>query len=301
MNPTPKILITGANGFTGMHACKHFQETGMDVIAVVREQTKTSIPMPIEICDLTDKLGVTNLINKIKPDFILHLAGKNNVNNSWIDPVNSIEANMLSTLFIVETIRKLDLSCKMIVVGSALQFDPKSSPYPLHPYSLSKTLQVIIGSSWANLYNMDIVIAKPHNLIGPGHSNGVCSIFAQKIVAMEKGQSEKVIKINNDLIQRDFIDVRDMVTAYGYLINFGNSGEEYEIASGASESLGDVLEVFQSLSKVKFKIEILNKQTKEDPIKADISKISTFGWKPKYTLHTSLNDVLNYYRNRFVS
>ncbi|MFJ7994674.1 NAD-dependent epimerase/dehydratase family protein [Peribacillus frigoritolerans] len=177
-----------------------------------------------------------------------------------------------------------------------MQFDPKDFSTLTHPYSLSKTLQVLIAQSWEVLYNMHIVIAKPSNLIGPGFSNGVCSIFAKKIIDMEKNKAEKILQVTNLNAQRDFLDVRDAVSAYDMLLIQGNSGETYEIASGTSRSLGEVTHCFKSLAKMEFEIISLTTGGKEQQIKILSSKLRNLGWKPTIPFESSLRDMLNFYR-----
>ncbi len=296
MNQLPKLLITGASGFTGRHACSHFSKAGFDVTAVTRHNTFSNEQIQIEHCDLTDKDAVRRLVKKVKPQYLLHLAGQNHVGQSWIDPVSSLEANSMSTLYLIEALRQERPDCKIVVVGSALQFDPKDISTLTHPYSLSKTLQVLIAQSWEILYNMHIVIAKPSNLIGPGFSSGVCSIFAKKIVDMEENKAEKILEVNNLNAQRDFIDVRDTVSAYETLLRKGKSGETYEIASGKSRSLEEVIHWFKTLTTVDFEVKSkLNEQIKQQ-VELMPLKLMNLGWKPTIPFQLSLKDILVFYR-----
>lgn len=295
MSSLPKLLITGANGFTGNHACSHFAKAGFKVIAVVRNHAPAGL-FQTELCDLTNKKAVTEMIKKVKPQYLLHLAGQNHVGESWIDPVSSLEANLLSTLYLIEALRHENPTCKIIVVGSALQFNPQEISTLKHPYSLSKTLQVLIAQSWAELYKLPIIIAKPSNLIGPGISNGVCSIFAKKIVAMEEGRTEKKLEVNNMYAQRDFIDVRDVVRAYEILFNKGQAGEVYDIVSGRSHSLEEVIKSFASFTNINFKIITLSQSKKEQPIKANPLKLKNLGWNPIIPFENSILGTLEFYR-----
>ncbi len=297
MGRMPKLLITGASGFTGQHACNHFVNAGFAVTAVSRKGLGNG-QVQIELCDLTNKESVGKLVKKVKPDYLLHLAGQNHVGTSWIDPVSSLEANAMSTLYLLEALRQENPDCKVVIVGSALQFDPQNISTLTHPYSLSKTLQVLIAQSWGVLYNMNIVIAKPSNLIGPGISNGVCSIFAKKIVDMEENNAEKVLEVNNLQAKRDFVDVRDAVRAYETLLTKGKSGEIYEIASGENRSLAEIINQFNSFTKVEFKVKIqTNKTIEEEHTEIDLCKINNVGWQPIMPFKTSILDTLNFYRN----
>lgn len=290
------MLITGASGFTGKHACNYFLKAGFNIAAVSRKKIDVNKDIQIEFCDLANKDQVKSLVKKIKPQYLLHLAGQNNVSQSWLDPISSLEANVMSTAYLIDEIRHENPSCKMVVVGSALQFYPEDMSTLLHPYSLSKTLQVLIAKSWEVLYNMDIMIAKPSNLIGPGFSNGVCSIFAKKIVDMEINEGEKMLKVNNLDSQRDFIDVRDALRAYETLLTKGESGEIYEIASGKSRSLKEIINGFKDLTAVDFKIQTEVKNEIEQPVEIKTLKLIKLGWKPVIPFETSLKDILDFYR-----
>ncbi|MBZ6484003.1 NAD-dependent epimerase/dehydratase family protein [Priestia aryabhattai] len=295
MSSLPKLLITGASGFTGKHACRHFFNAGFEVIAVTRtgffnKQIQTAN------CDLTNKEDVIAMIKKIKPHYLLHLAGQNHVGKSWIDPIASLEANFLSTLYLIESLRHANPNCKIITVGSALQFDPQNISALTHPYSLSKTLQVLVSQAWELLYKLPIIIAKPSNLIGPGISNGVCSIFARKIVEMEKKNIEKILEVSNLHAQRDFIDVRDVVNAYETLFKKGSAGEVYDIASGQSRSLENVINTFKPLTSVNFELKSQIHDQVEKKVEIETEKLTNLGWGPQIPFEVSLVDILSFYR-----
>lgn len=296
MNRQAKLLITGASGFTGQHACKHFLEAGFDITAVTRKNSYSHKEIHIESCDLTNKDHVKNLVKRAKPQYFLHLAGQNHVGQSWIDPVSSLEVNSMSTAYLIDALRQEMPSCKILIVGSALQFDPTSMATLTHPYSLSKTLQALIAQSWAILYNMHIVIAKPSNLIGPGFSNGVCSIFAQKIVEMEENKTDKVLEVPNLNAKRDFLDVRDAVSAYEALLIKGKPGETYEVASGKSRSLEEVIDGFRAITAVDIGVKSQQNDRIEKHVEITPLKLQNLGWTPSIPFETSLKDVLNFYR-----
>lgn len=292
----PRLLITGANGFTGEHACSHFSKCGYEVIAVTRSKDIRSDSIQTEHCDLTDKNSVYQLISKIQPNYLLHLAGINHVGNSWENPLLTLESNLLSTLYIIEATRKLNPSCKILIVGSTLQTDINQHATLTHPYGLSKSLQVIISQAWVKFYKMKIVIAKPTNLIGPGKSNGVNAIIAEKIVKMENNEIEKVLMINNLNTRIDFLDVRDVVVAYETLITKGVTGEEYEIFSGKDNSLRELINIYKSLTPIDFKVESLSNEEEKQSIIRQSNKLQALGWSPKYSASTSVTDILNYHR-----
>ncbi|WP_042148403.1 NAD-dependent epimerase/dehydratase family protein [Paucisalibacillus sp. EB02] len=295
MKSRPKLLITGAAGFTGRHACQYFEKSGYEVIGVVRSLADdldigSTIP-----CNLVKKEEVDDVVKQLKPDYVLHLAAKNHVGTSWKEPIQTVETNALSTLYLVEAIRHANPDCKMITVGSVLQYNPQDIDTLTHPYSLSKTLQSIIAQAWESLYKVNIIIAKPSNLIGPGISNGICSILAKKVAGMEQMKEESIIEVSNLNARRDYLDVRDAVRGYDFLFRFGKSGEEYEIASGVTLSLEDVIQFLSQLSKVEFTVRAQSNKA-SDVFKGNPEKISQLGWSPQISFNQSLSDILNFYR-----
>ncbi|MCM3197155.1 NAD-dependent epimerase/dehydratase family protein [Priestia megaterium] len=297
MNQQRSLLLTGASGFTGRHACNYFNKAGFNVTAVARENFNISNGnINIESCNLTNKDDVNKLVKKVKPQYLLHLAGQNHVGKSWSDPVSTLETNSMSTAYLIDALREENPSCKIVIVGSALQFNPNDASTVPHPYSLSKTLQVIIAQSWATLYNMHVTIAKPSNLIGPGFSNGVCSIFAKKIVEMEENKVEKVLNVHNLNAQRDFIDVRDAVIAYETLLLKGKANEVYDIASGNSYSVQELANKFKEITNVDFEIKSQLINQIEPKVEIIPSKIISLGWQQTISLEQSLKDILNFSR-----
>lgn len=292
-----KLIITGATGFTGIHACRYFQQAGYEVIGVSRQQSKIeNNQVHFESCDLTNKEELTDLIQRNKPDRVLHLAGQNHVPSSWSNPIASLETNTISTAYLLEAIRQQTPNCKVLVVGSALQFDVNDITTLDHPYSLSKTLQVLVAQSWELLYEMNIVIAKPSNLIGPGKSNGVCSILARKVAEMEFLGAEKVIKVNNLLAQRDFLDVRDAVSGYEILFKKGQSGSIHEMNSGLPRYLKEITSRLQAISSIDFTVESV-----EDKLEEKISKLPSDllleNMPALIPFEKSIEDILNYQRS----
>ncbi|MDA3128685.1 NAD-dependent epimerase/dehydratase family protein [Aliibacillus thermotolerans] len=298
---TEKILITGANGFTGKHACHYFSKKGMKVIAAVRRDNNIcNHSVKQAVCDLTKKNEIELLLRKEKPYYILHLAGQNDVSKSWNHPHLTMETNAFATLHLLDAVRQENFPCKIIVVTSALQYDMKIDKYPPHPYSLSKSVQSIISESWSEFFNLEIIIAKPNNLIGPGDSNGVCSLIAKKIVDYENNKSKDPIVINDSSIHRDFLDVRDAVKAYDYLFQRGKRNEIYNVASGKSQSLGDLIYIYRELSNTNFPVSIKKSSKEISPVQVDISKLKALGWSPRIPFRTSLQDILDYYRKKAV-
>lgn len=296
MTVTSDILITGAGGFTGQHACRYFASQGYRVTALTHKQhlkDPTDDQVKEVKGDLLDWKQVRDLVKTVRPENILHLAGQNHVEESWSHPLKTMNMNFLATLYLLEAVRNEKLPAKILLIGSALQNDQPHMMPSKHPYELSKTFQTMLAKNWSAFYQMNIVIARPTNLIGPGPSRGVCSMIAEKIASMEKKMESDPITIDDPSVQRDFLDVRDAVAAYERLFQKGIPGEEYDVGSGKSRSLAEVVEAFQSLTSVSLpQYSIQEKNT----FSVNIENIRQLGWKPVRSFPESLKDVLSYYR-----
>ncbi|MEW9110881.1 MAG: NAD-dependent epimerase/dehydratase family protein [Cytobacillus gottheilii] len=289
------ILITGGNGFTGRHACRYFAGQGFHVVSMARSVSDENHEIQKEICELTNAEETSKLIQRIKPAYVLHLAGQSNAGESWSQPVTYMESNVMATLFLLEAIRKHSPSCKVVITGSILQYPIKEESLPPHPYSLSKTLQVFASKSWANYYDLNIVIAKPTNLIGPGPSTGVCSILAKRVAKFEKTGNNEVLT-NMDLqAKRIFLDVRDAVRAYHQLFIIGGQGREYDVSFGTEASVGEVAFILSSMSNVDFYVPD-EKQAIKFPLQL-MSGSKELNCTSSITLEQSLADTLDYFRN----
>ncbi|TKI12938.1 NAD-dependent epimerase/dehydratase family protein [Bacillus wiedmannii] len=281
MKKNASLLITGANGFTGRHACQYFLEQGFHVIPMFQNRAHREIIRNGITCNLTNKSEVMKVMKQIKPDYVLHLAGKNSVIESWTAALEYVEVNVIGTLYLLEAIKQEVPHCITNIKIS-------------NPYSLSKTMQVIIAEAWSELMNSNIIIAKPSNLIGPGVSNGICSILAKKMITIESNKSEAIIEVNSLKDSRDFLDVRDAVKAYHVLLRDGINGKQYNIGSGIKRSLLDVIEQYKELTQLSFSIKEAEHSGSESNESLVIEDIKMLGWVPEIQFHQSLKDVLEY-------
>lgn len=303
------ILITGASGFTGAHACTYFAGLGMEVAAIIRNKGQTGIAVPSASsrikyysCNLLDSAELAVLTRKVSPDYVLHLGGKNSVPESWQRPIYYIESNVMAALYLLEALRDLP-HCRILIAGSRLSFNLSKGTGAPHPYSLSKGLQKIAVQSWQELFQQDLMIAEPSNLIGPGHSTGFCSLLGRHIVIQELGKGQSPFQVSSRSHRRDFLDVRDAVEAYSILLVCGMSGGVYPICSGVERSLQEVTEGFQSLTQHTIPIEWGDDRSagSRSPglsphLPADF--LHSSGWQPRIPLSVSLSDILQYYRER---
>ncbi|GAJ01739.1 unnamed protein product, partial [marine sediment metagenome] len=119
---------------------------------------------------------------------------------------------------------------------------------------------------------------------------------------IEKKKREPVIFVGNLEAKRDFTDVRDTVRAYWLSLEKGEEGEVYNIGKGKTCSMKEVLDILLSKSKVHVKIEVDSKRLRPSDVPVLLSDCTRFrkltGWEPKIPFSQSLQDLLDYWRER---
>ncbi|PWW07344.1 GDP-4-dehydro-6-deoxy-D-mannose reductase [Paenibacillus cellulosilyticus] len=302
-----RVLVTGAGGFCGEHAVAYFLQRGWEVIAAVsrrkdRGAASSSNERGYEViaCDWTDWDDARRVVAQTRPDAVIHLAGLNAAGGSWLNPAAYLMTNAMGTVHLLEAVRAADRPCRVLVAGSMLRFRPSedrnSPPAPPHPYSLSKTIQVLVSQSWSSLYGMDVIVAEPSNLIGPGRSQGLCALLArytaQSEAAEAAGETVAPFRLSSRDERRDFLDVRDAMAAYEALLRSGVSGLVYPVASGQFVTLEQLSVQFTTLAHSKLAFEI-GDSAAPSPDPVDLSGIYALGWQARIPLAQSIMDALD--------
>ncbi len=306
-----KALITGVTGFVGQYLADFLVSQGVEVVGTTSQVSKGRPGLTYN--DLNSESSIITLLDEIQPDQIFHLAGLSNVKESWDNKVQTISVNVNTTINLLEAIRKSAVaeSVRILTVGSAeeygkveveqLPINEDCSLNPANPYGISKAAISYLVKQYYHAYGLKIIHARPFNHIGPGQNLGfVTSDFAKRIVDIELGNSNPVFKVGNLSSQRDFLDVRDVVTAYYYLLDRGLSGEVYNICSSQPVAISDILSGFTQLARLD--IEVITDSSLLRPIDFPISygtnhKIYAHtGWQPRIPLAASLSDILDYWR-----
>ena len=322
-----KVLITGISGMVGSHLADYLLEnTDWDVHGMCRwrsphENIEHLIPRVnamdrffLHYGDLLDYISLQNVIEKVKPDYVFHLAAQSYPQTSFTSPLNTFDTNIQGTERILEAIRKCsDIDPWIRVCSSSEVFgrvpkekvpiDEDCTFHPASPYAISKVGTDLIARFHAEAYNQKVIVTRMFTHTGPRRGDVfVESSFAKQIAMIESGQIKPVVKVGNLESLRTFADVRDAVRAY-YLLLTKNpiAGECYNIGGDYTCKVGEMLDYLLSLSTIKnIKIEV--DKTRLRPIDADfqIPDTSKFrkhtDWKPKISFEQTIEDLLNYWR-----
>ena len=305
-------LVTGCEGFVGSHLADLLVAKGLKVCGMVYGDTVNieHLRGQIEILgtDLRAKQRVEAIISQTRPDIVFHLAAQSFVSVSWEDPEETLTTNVLGSFYLLEALRRASLAPTVIVVGSSSVHGPCADTEmpleedrefrPTSMYAVSKVAEDMLGHFYWRVYGMKVIRVRPFNMTGPRKTLDACSDFARGIVEIEKGLRQ-VLGVGNLETVRDFTDGRDAVKALWLLAQKGLPGEVYNLCSGTSYRMRDVLERLVALSgnKIEYRVEKEKMRPYDDPVYVgDDAKLRALGWEPRIPFDTTLADLLNYWR-----
>lgn len=309
-----KALIIGAAGFVGNYLINHlFYDCGWSV-AVTRLENEVIEQEDVDqyVLNILDKEAIIQVLEEVRPDCIFHLAAQSSVALSWKNPALTIDINIKGSINVLDAIRELDYSPRILLIGSGEEYGhilPNETPIsesnhtrPGNVYAATKVCQNMLGKLYADAYQMDIVMVRAFNHVGPKQSPlFVVSDFCKQVAEIEKGLHEPIIKVGNLSAKRDFTDVRDVVRAYSLLIKKGLAGETYNVGSGKAIAIEEILNLILSFATVAISVEV--DPTKLRPvdvpiIEADIKKLQKCtGWKQTINIEQTIISSLDYWRS----
>ena len=316
-----RVLITGITGFAGSHLAEHFlaDRPGVEVFGTYRWRSRRENIEAIEgkvrllECDLSNMTAVRNALETSRPDAIYHLAAQSFVPSSWVAPLQTLTDNITGQTNIFEAVRSLGLDPAIQIACSSEEYGlvlPNEVPIketnplrPLSPYAVSKVTQDFLAYQYFMSYGIRAIRTRGFNHTGPRRGEVfVTSNFAKQVATIEAGKAAPVIKVGNLDAVRDFTDVRDMVRGYVLATEKGKPGEVYNLASGIAITIRAMLDKLIALAKVEVKVETDPARLRPSDVEVLIGDYSKFhadtGWEPKIPFDQTLEDLLNYWRQR---
>lgn len=263
-------------------------------------------------CDLRDGTGLRDLVTRLQPGWVFHLAALSSPAASWDDPGGTIatnaemEANLLSSLIAIDPMPRV------VIVGSgdeyghppgrARRLSEDAPLQPITPYGVSKVAQDLLGLQYFLSHGLPVIRVRPFNHAGPRQSaDFAIASFAQQIARIERGSQSPLLKVGNLEARRDFTDVRDIARAYLLAIEKGKPGEVYNIGSGKAPRLREILDLLLKQTRVKVRLEVDASRKRAAEASVYLCDARRFqrltGWRPQISLARMLRDTLAYWRN----
>ena len=290
-----KALITGSAGFVGQHLVEHLSNEGDEVFC-----SDLSLGGP----DLLDPVGVTDLISKIQPDYVYHLAGQADVKASWEDPLMTFRVNAEGTLNVLQACQLSNVK-RVLCVSSAevygsvqeseLPITEKHIINPSNPYAASKSAAEILCKQM-NSQDLQIMCARSFNHFGPGQKENFVAAALTKRMLLAQRLDQSEITVGNLETIRDFTDVRDVVRAYRLILTKGDGGNVYNVCSGIGRKISELATTL--LNKIDSELELkldprLHRPSDTPVLIGDYSKLhKQTGWKPHIEFDQTIEDTI---------
>jgi GDP-4-dehydro-6-deoxy-D-mannose reductase len=272
--------------------------------------------------DITDAAAVERVLREAAPRWIFHLAAISHPGTCRENPSFAWEVNFFGTRNLYRSAARVVPEARVLFVGSAAEYGrpapgdlPLTEDAPLRPddvYAATKAAGDLLGADFARSRRLDVIRVRPFNHIGPGQGKGfVASDFASQIARIERGLQPPRIETGSLDAVRDFTDVRDVVRAYVLLMERGESGAVYNVCSGVSRSVRELLDGLLASSVVK--CEIVSSAAKTGtvpttegraPLSSDVvvgsaeALRAATGWEPRIPWQQTLAELLDDWRNR---
>jgi len=309
------VLVTGAGGFKGSHLVEKLSDTSAKIISLVRDFEPKSYfetqnldkKSTVVMGDLKDYRKIADVLSKYEITSVFHLGAQPIVTTALLNPLETLESNIMGTVNILEGARLYSNVREILVVSSDKAYGPcERVPYRederLHgkaPYDVSKSCADLISQVYANpdVYDMPITIARCANTFGPGDLN------MNRIIpgTLEAILRKKPLKIrSNGRLIREYIYVKDSIEGYIRLAENLNQtkGQAFNIASRNVMSVTEIVDRISDILRVSVEIEILDRAKAEIPTQyLDGSKIKkTIGWEPKIDFDKAIKETFDWYK-----
>lgn len=308
-----KVLLVGGAGFVGHHLEKALTERGHEVYVADRFELQFRDSRHWTI-DLEEPASIEAIIQGICPDCIFHLAAQSSVSRSWQTPDATFKTNLLGSLYLFQAVANHIPDTRFIFIGSGEEYGincseqypfTEASPCdPRNPYAVSKLAAGQILDLLATRYQMKYVHLRPFNHYGPFQREGfVIADFCAQIARAELGCGSRTLRVGNLAAKRDFLYIDDVIAAYCQLAEATvYPNRIYNLSTGKAHSIYEILTFLQAMSNVPISIEIDPKKFRPVEVPVLVSSgeqmFQDFGWKPKYSLKSGLEQTLNWWRGK---
>jgi GDPmannose 4,6-dehydratase len=320
-----KALITGINGQDGSYLSEFLLKKGYEVWGTIKrnsvsENQTSRIPnkifkqLNLEYADMTDMSSLVSVLMKIQPDEIYNLAAQSHVRISFDQPIYTANATGMGTLNLLEAVRLTCPKAKIYQAGSSEMFGNNidsdgyqretTSMSPVSPYGCAKVFSHNICTNYRNSYNIFISNGILFNHESPRRgTNFVTNKVVKEAVKIKLGLS-KNIKLGNLDASRDWGHAKDYVKCMWLMLQ-QDKPDDFVCSTGVSHTVKDlVIYVFGKLDLDWTQYVLTDKKflraEELEFLKGDCSKARTIlGWKHEYTFETMLDEMIEYWLNKY--
>lgn len=275
-----KIIVTGSTGFIGKEIVNEFKKEDFLI------NCYSSSDGDISQEEIWNKMP--------KANFLIHLAAKTFVPDSWKSPKKFIDINSLSLLNAIKYCK--DNNCKLIYLSSFVYgnkttpIDENSQLFPQNPYALSKLIGENICSFYRRVDNLDVIILRPFNIFGNGQKE---SFLIPYLINQIKNKGK--IEVMDTKPKRDFLYIKDLIKAIKKAMVYKGSFYIFNIGSGKSHSVDEIISILQRLFNTNLEVvsknEIRKMELNDTVANIELAK-RELKWNPNYSLKKALKEMI---------
>ena len=240
-----RVLVTGANGFTGVWLRRELESHGYEVVGTCFAASAFGE----RVLDITSPANCAAVVDEIRPDYVIHLAAISFVQHA--DATDFYRVNVVGTTNLLDALVRAAVAPTKVLIassaniygnigGAAIAEDQPAAP--ANHYAASKLAMEQMAATYHG--RLPMVVTRPFNYTGVGQSP---SFLVPKIVS-HFARGERTIELGNTDIERDFSDVRMVAAAYRRLIEAPVRDRTFNICTGVPTSLRRVIELVEEIA-----------------------------------------------------
>lgn len=307
-----RVIVFGAGGFVGGYLISEFMDNDYYVYASDisdKNMLFEKAGYTFRIVDLLDEDQVFSIISEINPDYIVNLAAVSSVGASWHFPQTTVNVNVIGALNILESVRKVGSKIKILLVGSSEEYAISNDKIKEsnvikanNPYGISKVTIEYFAELYRKEFGLNIISTRTFNHTGVGQSDSfVIPSFVKQIAKIHMSGEDGNIYTGNLNVTRDIGHVKDMVRAYRLLLESDTEKCVFNVGSGNTYSLRELLNYIISLTPQK--VSIINEPKLFRPVDnqliwCDNTLIcNETGWRPLYSVYDAIDEMFAAFAN----